>query len=286
MRRFARRARGLAVVTGAVVALSAGSAHAAATLNCPRAASFWARELGVGDLGATAFTPRQTDAIAQWISDRPAWSGWASALTALGATGDPEWRATPRDRARVQYAVLLANLAAGALRIETSFGEPVALDPATVVAWEGRPVTLEALAGELGGRLERNGADGSFDAVAAALERINAGAGIGPTCESPGGTPAPGARDVALGRAFPNPFNATTSLSYTVPSGGAYVEIGVYDVGGRIVRMLADGPASSGRYDIEWDGTTRHGALARPGAYFIRGTVGEQRIASRVMYVQ
>jgi hypothetical protein len=57
---------------------------------------------------------------------------------------------------------------------------------------------------------------------------------------------------------YPNPFNPTTTISFTLPH-EARVDLNVYDVTGRIVRRLAGGhigpPLQAGEHRIEFDGS-------------------------------
>jgi len=261
-------------------------------LSCPRPAAFWARQFVSYSTAPDRLAPQDADAIAGWIAAHARLDGSGAPTRRLRADLDAAAPANARTRAERERVAFLANLAAGALGIAAPDGGRIALDPDARVPFDGTEITLGALATDVDARFRALAAAGAAQAdagyarLADALERINAGVGIGPTCESAGGTPASGARAFDLGRAFPNPFNASTSMSYAVPVGGAYVEIGVYDVSGRAVKMLADQHMESGRYEIQWDGTTRHGAFAPAGTYFIRGTVGERRIGSRVVYVQ
>ena len=56
----------------------------------------------------------------------------------------------------------------------------------------------------------------------------------------------------ALGRAYPNPFNPTTSIQFALREAGT-VELAVYDVTGKLVRTLAEGFQSAGTYDVRFE---------------------------------
>ncbi len=74
---------------------------------------------------------------------------------------------------------------------------------------------------------------------------------------------------------FPNPFNPGTTIAYTVV-GGANVRLAIYDVAGRLVRVLVDARVTStGRHKTFWDGRDNSGLLAASGVYFCRLDVGE-----------
>jgi hypothetical protein len=94
--------------------------------------------------------------------------------------------------------------------------------------------------------------------------------------------PAPEISSVpVLHPAFPNPFNPSTTIRFVVPGerGAARpVELAIYDVEGRLVRKLVDGPFGTGEQAVRWDGRTEAGGRAASGAYFMKLEVaGEAR---------
>ncbi len=71
-------------------------------------------------------------------------------------------------------------------------------------------------------------------------------------------------RSTSLGDAVPNPFNPVTRISYVLAHDGE-VRLTIYDVAGRLVERLVDGPKSAGDHVATWD------AHGRPsGVYFYR----------------
>ncbi|MGD8395387.1 MAG: aminotransferase class I/II-fold pyridoxal phosphate-dependent enzyme [Candidatus Eiseniibacteriota bacterium] len=82
--------------------------------------------------------------------------------------------------------------------------------------------------------------------------------------------PAPAPAPVtALGANLPNPFRHTTALSFTLATAAA-VRLELYDVRGRLVRVLADGWRDAGRHALAWDGTDVQGRAVPSGSYFCR----------------
>ncbi len=73
----------------------------------------------------------------------------------------------------------------------------------------------------------------------------------------------------ALAQNAPNPFNPTTSISYSV-SEASYVVIEIYDVSGVHVRNLVEGSRDAGEYVVDWDGRDDAGRAAGSGVYFYR----------------
>jgi len=57
-----------------------------------------------------------------------------------------------------------------------------------------------------------------------------------------------------LVRAYPNPFNPSTTLSLDLASTGE-VELTVFNLGGQRVRTLVDGPMAAGRHELTFDAT-------------------------------
>ena len=56
-----------------------------------------------------------------------------------------------------------------------------------------------------------------------------------------------------LGQNYPNPFNPSTTILYSLVTGGT-VDLTVYDVLGRRVRTLVTGWQATGSYRIGWSG--------------------------------
>ena len=74
----------------------------------------------------------------------------------------------------------------------------------------------------------------------------------------------------ALHQSVPNPFNPTTTISYSVPAGGGLVTIRVFDVAGRLVRTLMNGQAPPGTNTVTWDGRNDNGENVATGIFFCR----------------
>ena len=86
-----------------------------------------------------------------------------------------------------------------------------------------------------------------------------------PTDVADGAVPA----RYALYAAAPNPFNPRTTIRFDLPRTGA-VTLAVYDVSGRKVRTLVDGPVGAGARAITWDGKDAAGHDVGSGIYLYR----------------
>ena len=78
-------------------------------------------------------------------------------------------------------------------------------------------------------------------------------------------------RAYALSTPSPNPFADRVALELAVPRAGA-ARVAVYDVAGRVVRVLLAGRVAPGRLALEWDGRDAEGARVAPGLYLCRAS--------------
>ncbi|HLF13359.1 MAG TPA: FlgD immunoglobulin-like domain containing protein, partial [Bacteroidota bacterium] len=64
------------------------------------------------------------------------------------------------------------------------------------------------------------------------------------------------------------------------------VTIAVYDLLGREVRTLADGPKAAGVYTVEWDGRDMNGLPAPSGVYLVRMKAGDYSAARKIVLMK
>ena len=84
-----------------------------------------------------------------------------------------------------------------------------------------------------------------------------------------------------LGRNYPNPFNPTTTITYSLAQ-ASHVKLEVFTVLGQRVAALVNEPKQSGVHSIVWDGTDNSGNAVASGIYIYR-IVADNYIASRKM---
>jgi Ca-activated chloride channel family protein len=73
----------------------------------------------------------------------------------------------------------------------------------------------------------------------------------------------------ALHQNYPNPFNPTTTISYELPIAGQVV-IKIYDINGRLVKVIANVQQPEGSHSIQWDGTDFSERPVAAGVYICR----------------
>lgn len=66
---------------------------------------------------------------------------------------------------------------------------------------------------------------------------------------------------------FPNPFNSSTEIIYKILQ-QTKIQLKVYDILGKEIKMLINEVQSPGIYEIKWDGKNNYGNLVPSGIYF------------------
>ena len=85
-----------------------------------------------------------------------------------------------------------------------------------------------------------------------------------------------------LAQNAPNPFGNSTLIKYGVPA-RARVELGVYDLQGRLVKRLVADEKAAGNYHADWDRRDESGARVGPGVYWYRLTMNGARLDKRMV---
>jgi hypothetical protein len=81
--------------------------------------------------------------------------------------------------------------------------------------------------------------------------------------------------DNALKNSYPNPFNPTTTIEYSLKK-RSHVSLNIYNVAGQLVRTMVDeiqGPGDD--YRVVWDGRNNAGEAVTSGVYFYRLKAGD-----------
>ena len=89
-----------------------------------------------------------------------------------------------------------------------------------------------------------------------------------------------GADGFRLEEAFPNPFNAATSLTFYLPDDGE-VTASIFNLFGQEVAKLADGYFRQGQHRIFWDA-----GFAPTGTYFCRIATDQGTLTQKIMLVK
>lgn len=85
-----------------------------------------------------------------------------------------------------------------------------------------------------------------------------------------------------LMNAFPNPFNPSTTLRYSLKEAGK-VRIEIYNMKGQMVRSYNNEHATPGYYQVSWDGKDAMGRQVASGVYMYRMSSGRYHATKRMV---
>jgi hypothetical protein len=215
-----------------------------------------------------------TDVLTATVSYQAKWdveNSWDACFFEISTNGGSTW--TP-------LAMPHTNAASGQGG-QTPAGAP--LYDATQTAWVAESLSLASYIGQADVRFRfRLVTDSSvtkdgfyFDDFAVTVTRAQ-----DPTSD------VPGAADAHLRvAAWPNPFNPSTTVAFTVPRAGE-AQLRIFDVRGRLVRSLEAGWLAAGTHERVWDGRDERGQAVGSGVYFAHARVGGERAVTKLMLVK
>lgn len=85
-----------------------------------------------------------------------------------------------------------------------------------------------------------------------------------------------GPKGFTLDLAYPNPFNPSATIPYTISSNGV-VDINVFDLSGKKVESLVNEFQAAGSYDVVFDGSN-----LSSGNYLVKMTFGDETITRKI----
>ena len=88
-----------------------------------------------------------------------------------------------------------------------------------------------------------------------------------------------------LSEAVPNPFNPRTEFQLRVAR-AARVEVAIYDLAGRRVRVLLSADLAAGTHGLVWDGADDKQQPVASGAYFVRAAGLGETLSRRLMLIR
>ncbi len=103
--------------------------------------------------------------------------------------------------------------------------------------------------------------------------------------EDPSNTLPVIATDYRLSDNYPNPFNPTTVIQYTVPKAGK-VSIAIYNVLGEKVKTLVNAVMTPGTYSAIWNGTDDNGKRVTTGVYFYQLKAQNAVITKKMTFIK
>ncbi len=95
-------------------------------------------------------------------------------------------------------------------------------------------------------------------------------------------TPTPGKMNLDN---YPNPFNPTTTIAYSLPSDGL-VELRVFNIKGQLVKTLVKGEQLAGSYEAVWNGKDNNEKSVSSGIYFYKLSTRDETIMKKMLMLK
>jgi hypothetical protein len=89
----------------------------------------------------------------------------------------------------------------------------------------------------------------------------------------------------ALAQNYPNPFAASTTISYKLSSAGN-ARIDIFNLRGQLVRSLVNSAKAAGSHTIEWDGKDSNGSRVANGIYMYRLSSPEGTLFRKMLMIR
>ncbi|MBT4282236.1 MAG: T9SS type A sorting domain-containing protein [Candidatus Marinimicrobia bacterium] len=89
----------------------------------------------------------------------------------------------------------------------------------------------------------------------------------------------------ALDDAYPNPFNARTTLRFTLFE-QTMVFLQIFDLNGKLVNTLLNQNINEGFHEIHWNGSNTQGVSVSTGPYFYRIQAGDQMQIRKILLIK
>jgi len=85
---------------------------------------------------------------------------------------------------------------------------------------------------------------------------------------------------------YPNPFNPSTTISFSVTQNSDFVKLEIFNVKGQKVKTLFNGSAEEGLHTVTWNGEDENNDPVSSGIYFYKLKTGEQEISRKMLLMK
>ncbi|MBN1464665.1 T9SS type A sorting domain-containing protein [candidate division KSB1 bacterium] len=99
--------------------------------------------------------------------------------------------------------------------------------------------------------------------------------------DKPAGAPT----DYKLAQNFPNPFNPSTRIEFTIPT-NSQVKLGIYNMLGQQVALLTNQRYQAGTFSVSWDGLDESGQSVESGVYLYRLESDEVTLTKKMLMIK
>ena len=94
-------------------------------------------------------------------------------------------------------------------------------------------------------------------------------------------------KSLVLNKNYPNPFNPTTTIEYSIIKNNLKASLFIYDCKGNLVKKIFDGKLHSlGNYSVKWNGKNNRHQSVTGGVYFLKLFSDEEVIIKQTILVK
>jgi flagellar hook assembly protein FlgD len=85
---------------------------------------------------------------------------------------------------------------------------------------------------------------------------------------------------------YPNPFNPTTTISFSIAQTLSFVELEIYNIKGQKVKTLIDEKLPAGNHQVIWNGKDDNSKQAASGIYFYKMKSGNYNETKKMLLLK
>jgi hypothetical protein len=93
---------------------------------------------------------------------------------------------------------------------------------------------------------------------------------------------SPQINDLEKVKIFPNPFNPTTSIEFSLPH-SSKVELAIYNLKGQVVKTLVNRNLAAGKHIVNWNGKDSAGDSVSSGVYFYKLQTDSREVMKKMI---
>jgi hypothetical protein len=85
---------------------------------------------------------------------------------------------------------------------------------------------------------------------------------------------------------YPNPFNPTTSVKFSVKADNTPVEVKIYNIKGELVKTVLKENVNTGLHDVKWHGKDSSNKQVGSGVYFYSVKIAEKKTLNKMLMLK